>query len=91
MRIGTSASCSGGGVAIIDQHISQLDQELATPLSRNQDAVELLAEVPGLGMDLAQQIAFADLGRTLFKLGRRGGGKVGRRLVLSKRRSFHGY
>jgi len=41
---------------LIDQQISQLDQELATLLSRHQDAVEHLAEVPGLGVDSAQQI-----------------------------------
>jgi transposase len=41
---------------LIDEQISQLDQELATLLSRHQDAVEHLAEVPGLGVDSAQQI-----------------------------------
>lgn len=41
---------------LIDQQISQLDQELANLLSRHQDAVEHLAEVPGLGVDSAQQI-----------------------------------
>jgi hypothetical protein len=41
---------------LIDQQISQLDQELATLLSRHQDAVEHLAEVPGLSVDSAQQI-----------------------------------
>jgi len=41
---------------LIDQQIRQLDQELATLLSRHQDAVEHLAEVPGLGVDSAQQI-----------------------------------
>jgi hypothetical protein len=33
---------------LIDQQISQLDQELASLLSPHQDAVEHLAEVPGL-------------------------------------------
>jgi transposase len=41
---------------LIDQQISQLDQELASLLSRYQAAVEHLAEVPGLGVDSAQQI-----------------------------------
>jgi transposase len=41
---------------LIDQQISQLDQELANLLSRHQDAVEHLAEVAGLGVDSAQQI-----------------------------------
>ncbi len=41
---------------LIEQQISQLDQELATLLSPHQDAVEQLAEVPGLGVDSAQQI-----------------------------------
>jgi transposase len=37
----------------IDQQISQLDQELASLLSRHNDAVVHLAEVPGLGVDSA--------------------------------------
>jgi transposase len=41
---------------LIDHQISQLDQELATLLSQYQAAVEHLAEVPGLGVDSAQQI-----------------------------------
>jgi len=41
---------------LIDQQISQLDQELASLLKGHQDAVEHLAEVPGLGVDSAQQI-----------------------------------
>jgi transposase len=41
---------------LIDQQISQLDQELASLLSQHQSAVEHLAEVPGLGVDSAQQI-----------------------------------
>src|ERR1700741_2896152 len=40
----------------IDQQISQLDQELASLLSRHHDAVVHLAEIPGLGVDSAQQI-----------------------------------
>ncbi len=34
---------------LIDEQIGQLDQEMANLLSRHQDAVERLAEVPGLG------------------------------------------
>jgi transposase len=41
---------------LIEQQISQLDQELANLLSQHQDAVKHLAEVPGLGVDSAQQI-----------------------------------
>ena len=40
----------------IDQQISKLDQELANLLSRHHDAVVHLAEIPGLGVDSAQQI-----------------------------------
>jgi transposase len=41
---------------LIDQQISKLDQELANLLSRHHDAVVHLAEIPGLGVDSAQQI-----------------------------------
>lgn len=41
---------------LIEHQITQLDQELATLLSRHQDAVKHLALVPGLGVDSAQQI-----------------------------------
>jgi transposase len=41
---------------LIDEQISQLDQEMASLLSHHQHAVERLAEVPGLGVDSAQQI-----------------------------------
>jgi transposase len=41
---------------LIDEQIGQLDQEMASLLSQHQDAVERLAEVPGLGVDSAQQI-----------------------------------
>ncbi len=41
---------------MIEQQISQLDQEMANLLSPHQDAVKRLAEVPGLGVDSAQQI-----------------------------------
>jgi transposase len=40
----------------VEQQISQLDQEIAGLLQGNQDAVERLAAVPGLGVDSAQQI-----------------------------------
>jgi len=33
----------------------QFDQEIASPLREHQDAVQRLAEVPGLGIDSAQQ------------------------------------
>ena len=41
---------------LIDQQTEQLDKEMATLLSQDQAAVERLAEVPGLGVDSAQQI-----------------------------------
>ena len=41
---------------LIEQQIGHLDQELASLLRQHQDAVERLAEVPGLGVDSAQQI-----------------------------------
>jgi len=41
---------------LIERQISQLDQELARLLSRQQNAVVHLAHVPGLGADSAQQI-----------------------------------
>jgi transposase len=41
---------------LIDEQISRLDRELAALLKAHQNAVERLAEVPGLGVDSAQQI-----------------------------------
>jgi transposase len=41
---------------LIEQRIGQLDQEMASLLRQHQDAVQRLAEVPGLGVDSAQQI-----------------------------------
>jgi transposase len=41
---------------LIEEQIGQLDQEMASLLSGHQDAVQRLAEVPGLGVDSAQQI-----------------------------------
>jgi len=41
---------------LIDEQIGELDKEMATLLSEHQDAVQRLAEVPGLGVDSAQQI-----------------------------------
>jgi transposase len=41
---------------LIDEQIGQLDQEMASLLSQHRDAVERLAEVPGLGVDSARQI-----------------------------------
>ena len=50
-------------VQFLEQQIGQLDQEMASLLSQHQDAVERLAEVPGLGVDSAQQI-IAEVGPT---------------------------
>ena len=47
----------------LEQQIGQLDQELATLLHPHQDAVQRLAEVPGFGVDSAQQI-IAEVGPT---------------------------
>src|ERR1700731_402893 len=41
---------------LIEQQIGQLNQEIASLLRQHQDAVQRLAEVPGLGVDSAQQI-----------------------------------
>jgi transposase len=48
---------------LIDEQIGRLDQEMASLLSEHQDAVQRLAEVPGLGVDSAQQI-IAEVGPT---------------------------
>src|SRR2546426_1608299 len=47
----------------LEQQIGQLDQELASLLNQHQDAVQRLAEVPGLGGDSTQQIN-AEVGTT---------------------------
>jgi len=53
---------------LIDEQISQLDQELASLLQPHQDAVQRLAEVPGLGVDSAQ-LSFRAFGpRKLMKI-----------------------
>ena len=41
---------------LIEEQIDKLDQEMASLLSAHQDVVQRLAEVPGLGVDSAQQI-----------------------------------
>jgi transposase len=48
---------------LIDEQTGQLNQEMANLLRRHQDAVERLAEVPGLGVDSAHQI-IAEVGAT---------------------------
>lgn len=48
---------------LIDEQIKRLDQEVALLLQAHQAAVERLAEVPGLGVDSAQQI-IAEVGPT---------------------------
>jgi len=48
---------------VIDAHVRQLDEELAQLLREQQQAVERLAAVPGLGVDSAQQI-IAEVGPT---------------------------
>ena len=41
---------------LIEDHLAQLDQQMAQLLAHHYDAVQRLAEVPGLGVDSAQQI-----------------------------------
>jgi len=41
---------------LIEQQIDKLEQEMANLLRQHEDAVKRLAEVPGLGVDSAQQI-----------------------------------
>jgi transposase len=48
---------------LIENQIDQLDREMASLLSQHQDAVHRLAQVPGLGVDSAQQI-IAEVGAT---------------------------
>ena len=48
---------------LIDEQIDELNKEMASLLSEHQDAVQRLAEVPGLGVDSAQQI-IAEVGPT---------------------------
>lgn len=47
----------------IEQQRDQLEQEIAALLRQHEDAVQRLAEVPGLGVDSAQQI-IAEVGAT---------------------------
>jgi transposase len=48
---------------VIEDHLAQLDQQMAKLLGHHHDAVHRLAEVPGLGVDSAQQI-IAEVGAT---------------------------
>jgi transposase len=48
---------------VIEDHLGQLDQQMADLLAAHHDAVQRLAEVPGLGVDSAQQI-IAEVGAT---------------------------
>jgi len=41
---------------VTEDHLAQLDQQMAELLGHHHDAVHRLAEVPGLGVDSAQQI-----------------------------------
>jgi len=56
----------------LEQQIVKLEQEMASLLSQHQGAVQRLAEVPGLGVDSAQQI-IAEVGANLFSTTPRGG------------------
>jgi transposase len=48
---------------LIEQQRDKLEQEMATLLRQHEDAVKRLAEVPGLGVDSAQQV-IAEVGAT---------------------------
>src|SRR5882762_2258111 len=48
---------------VIEDHLTQLDQQMAELLGHHHDAVQRLAEIPGLGVDSAQQI-IAEVGAT---------------------------
>jgi transposase len=48
---------------LIEDHLDQLDQQMAQLLAQHHAAVQRLAEVPGLGVDSAQQI-IAEVGAT---------------------------
>ncbi len=48
---------------LIEDHLGQLDQQMADLLAEHHEAVQRLAEVPGLGVDSAQQI-IAEVGAT---------------------------
>jgi transposase len=48
---------------LLDLQIGQLDQEMAGLITQHQDAVQRLTEIPGLGVDAAQQIV-AEVGPT---------------------------
>jgi len=48
---------------LIEDHLGQLDQQMAELLVQHHNAVQRLAEVPGLGVDSAQQI-IAEVGAT---------------------------
>jgi len=48
---------------LLEKQIGQLEQEMADRLRPHQDAVQRLAEVPGLGSDSAQQM-LAEVGAT---------------------------
>lgn len=48
---------------VLEDHLDQLDQEFARLLRAHQEGVQRLAEVPGLGVDSAQQI-IAEVGAT---------------------------
>ena len=54
---------------VIEDHLGQLDQQMADLLTAHHDAVQRLAEVPGLGVDSAQQIFNVVYRRLVPRLG----------------------
>ena len=59
----SSAEAHARRIARDRDHLGQLDQQMADLLTAHHDAVQRLAEVPGLGVDSAQQI-IAEVGAT---------------------------
>ena len=48
---------------LLEEHTGQLDQEISSLLAQHEDAVQRVAEIPGLGVDSAHQI-IAEVGST---------------------------
>src|ERR1700737_3950956 len=62
-RLSAAAEVGAGAIEILEQQIGPFHQEVAGLLRQHQDAVERLAQVPGLGVDSATQI-IAEVGPT---------------------------
>ena len=71
---------------LIEDHLGQLDQQMADLLAAHQDAVQRLAEVPGLEVDSAQQI-IAEVGATARRFPHRSISRPGWGPALAIRRA----